>query len=264
MLSVMSTAEASLEASSSPSPRADEPKTDAPPRTQVDPPASDPPSGETLVHEVAKEVVQEVKQEARATVERARQQTRESASVALRTGKKALDGVANGLREAEKRLEDEAKAWEAQADQAALPHVRADDPLLDLAGRVDREADYWRGLAVRSMRPGAARNLAVAGGARALVSGLALAGLGIVATMFGGTGPAAASATTAGGIALCAVVAGVLGAVAERGHARAAQAALVRADHAERRLERIAAIMALRGASQAKYVEALARLERER
>jgi len=179
-------------------------------------------------------------------------------------GKQALASAVTAAREAERRMQDEAKAWDARAEEAALPDVGGADPIVDLAVRIDREADYWRTFAVRNMRPGAARNLAVAGAALALASGLALGTLATLAAVLGSDGPAEASLSTAAGVALCAFVACVLGVVSEQGRVRAAREALARADHAERRLERVAAILALKSASEAKYVEALTRLERDR
>jgi hypothetical protein len=191
-----------------------------------------------------------------------------STSRVMRRGKQALDvavtRMRGGLREAEQRLEEEQRDWDARAAQAALPDIGAVDPIADLAIRVDRESDYWRTFAVRNMRPGAARNLAIAGAALALSSGLAAGTLATLAAILGAEGPAVASMETAAGVALCAVVACVLGIVSERGRTMAAHHALARADHAERRLERIAAILALKSASEAKYLEALSRLERDR
>jgi hypothetical protein len=176
----------------------------------------------------------------------------------------ALSGARGGLREAERRLRDEEQRWDERAEAAALPDVHAKDPIDDLAIRVDRESDYWRTFAVRSLRPGAARNLAIAGAVLALASGFALGALGTLAAIFGSDGPGRSAMFTAVGVAVCAVVACVLGVISERGRIHAAREALSRADHAERRLERIAAILALKSASSAKYVEALTRLERER
>lgn len=200
--------------------------------------------------------------------ESTRDRVQERATTVARKGKKALDaaasGVRGGLRDAERRLSDEAKDWDVRAEQAALPDVGGADPMVDLAIRIDRESDYWRTFAVRNLRPGAARNLAIAGAALALASGLALGTLATLAAVLGSEGPAEASLSTAAGVALCALVACVLGVVSERGRVMAAREALMRADHAERRLERVAAILALKSASEPKYVEALTRLERER
>jgi hypothetical protein len=176
----------------------------------------------------------------------------------------ALSGARGGLREAERRLEDEEQRWEARAAEAALPDVLGKDPIDDLAIRIDRESDYWRTFAVRSLRPGAARNLAIAGAVLALGSGLALGTLGTLAAIFGSAGPGSSALVTAVGVAVCAVIACALGVVSERGRIHAAREALHRADQAERRLERVAAILALKTASAPKYVEALTRLERER
>jgi hypothetical protein len=190
------------------------------------------------------------------------------AAAVARRGREAIDGavtgVRGGLREAEKRLDDEASAWNARAEAAALPDVGGVDPMVDLAVRIDRESDYWRTFAVRNLRPGAARNMAIAGAALALASGLALGTLATLAAILGSEGPAEASLSTAAGVALCAVVACVLGVVSERGRVSAAREALARADYAERRLERVAAILALKAANTDKYVEALTRLERDR
>lgn len=202
------------------------------------------------------------------SIESPAERVQERASAVARRGKKALDGavtgVRGGLRDAERRLEDEARAWDAKAEEAALPDIGGVAPMVDLAVRIDRESDYWRTFAVRNLRPGAARNLAIAGAALALASGLALGTLATLAAILGSEGPAEASMSTAAGVALCAVVACVLGVVSERGRTIAAREALTRADHAERRLERVAAILALKSASEPKYVEALTRLERER
>lgn len=178
--------------------------------------------------------------------------------------REAVSGARGSLREAERRFEDEERRWDARAEEAALPDVHGKDPIDDLAIRIDRESDYWRTFAVRSLRPGAARNLAIAGAVLALASGLALGTLGTLAAIFGSAGPGRSALVTAGGVAVCAVVACVLGVVSERGRINAAREALMRADQAERRLERVAAILALKTASSAKYVEALTRLERER
>jgi hypothetical protein len=176
----------------------------------------------------------------------------------------ALSGARGGLLEADRRLKDEESWWNARADEAALPDVLGKDPMGDLATRVERESDYWRTFAVRSLRPGAARNLGIAGAVLALVSGLLLGTLGALAAIFGSEGPGLSALVTAAGVAVCAIVACALGVVSERGRMNAAREALVRADQAERRLERVAAILALKAASPAKFVEALSRLERER
>ncbi len=176
----------------------------------------------------------------------------------------AITGARGSLREAERRLGEEERRWDAQAQQATLPKIRGKDPIDDLAVRIDREADYWRTFAVRGLRPGAARNLAVAGGVIALAAGLALGALGIVSVAFGGDGPGIAALFTAGGVSLSACVSCALGILSERGRVTSAREALARADQAERRLERVAAILALRSGSPTKYVEALSRLERER
>ena len=176
----------------------------------------------------------------------------------------ALSGARGGLREAERRMDDEERRWDARAEQAALPDVGGKDPIEDLAIRIDRESDYWRTFAVRNLRPGAARNLAIGGAVLALASGVALGTLGTLAAVLGSVGPGRATLFTAVGVSVCAVVAAVLGFVSERGRVHGAREALSRADLAERRLERVAAILALKSASPARYVEALSRLERER
>ncbi len=188
----------------------------------------------------------------------------ETRSATLRRSRSALEGVRGGLREAGKRLDDEARLWDAQAEAAVLPAIGKEAPLVTLVTRVDRESAYWRSFAVRNLRPGAARNIAVAGAALALTAGLALGLLATLATLVGSGSVAAGALWAAGGVTACALIATLLGVLSERGRVMAAREALARADHAERRLERIVAILALEDVSGAKYADALARLERER
>ncbi|MFO0682401.1 MAG: hypothetical protein U0234_10135 [Sandaracinus sp.] len=188
----------------------------------------------------------------------------ETRSATLRRSRSALENVRGGLREAGRRLDDEARLWDAQAEAAALPAIGNEAPLATLAARVDRESAYWRSFAVRNLRPGAARNIAIAGAALALTAGLALGLLATLATLLGSGTVAAGALWAAGGVTTCALVATMLGVLSERGRVMAAREALARADHAERRLERIVAILALEDVSGAKYADALARLERER
>lgn len=188
----------------------------------------------------------------------------ETRSATLRRSRSALENVRGGLREAGRRLDDEARLWDAQADAAVLPAIEKDAPLRALATRVDRESAYWRSFAVRNLRPGAARNIAVAGAALALVAGLSLGLLATLATLLGSGTVAAGALWAAGGVTACALIATMLGVLSERGRVTAAREALARADHAERRLERIVAILALEEVSGAKYADALARLERDR
>lgn len=157
-------------------------------------------------------------------------------------------------------------AWKQTEDEADLPDLKAPaeggDPLFDLAVRLDREASFHRTLAVRALRPGPGRLLAVVSGSVALVGGTMLA-LAAGIRAFFGAGIGDAPGADAAALSLLLAVSAGVGLLMESEQRRRAQAALGRAELAERRLERIAAILALKEHDTKRFGEALTRLERE-
>jgi hypothetical protein len=157
-------------------------------------------------------------------------------------------------------------AWKQTEDEADLPDLKAPaeggDPLFDLAVRLDREASFHRTLAVRALRPGPGRLLAVVSGSVALVGGTMLA-LAAGIRAFFGAGIGDAPGADAAALSLLLAVSAGVGLLMESEQRRRAQTALGRAELAERRLERIAAILALKEHDTKRFGEALTRLERE-
>jgi hypothetical protein len=134
--------------------------------------------------------------------------------------------------------------------------------MADLAVRLDREASFWRAFALRQMKPGVPQLVAIIAAGIGLFGGASLAALGGLRVLFGTATSApilwASAGALAAGVALAVLAAWWL----HRTSARAASEALARADSAERRLARVAAILALRSADDAAYKDALVRLEK--
>jgi len=174
----------------------------------------------------------------------------------------ALESVRGSLAEASRRIEAERADWDRVAERAALPDVRAEDPIGDLAARLDREADFWRALAIRASRPGAPRAITLVAAALSLVGGAGLVGLGALGSLVGATATAPHLWAAAGGLAVGVALSVAACAWVDQVSRRTAAEALGRATDAERRLARVAAILALRSADATAYKDALARLER--
>lgn len=158
--------------------------------------------------------------------------------------KKGLATAKAGLDKANEKLEAEAQRWEARKERTDMPGIGRGDPLADLAERLDKQADFFRELAVDAMRPGLVRGALVA---LVIVSASAatLGAIAMVARLFLGGAPMEGLADLGLATAGAASAAGLLGWVVERGRARIAQEALCRAEQAEARLCRIATLIAL-------------------
>lgn len=188
---------------------------------------------------------------------------RAALSAAVSTAARSVQRTADDVASAQ-RTED--AAWRQTESDADLPELRArtegGEPLFDLALRLDREADFHRTLAVRTLRPGSGRLLALLSGFVALAGGTMLALAAGVRAFFGASIGDASFAEAAALSLVLAVSAGV-GLFMEGDQRRRAQAALARAELAERRLERIAAVLALKEHDPKRFGDALTRLERE-
>ncbi|AKF05790.1 hypothetical protein [Sandaracinus amylolyticus] len=178
------------------------------------------------------------------------------------TAEAALRSVSGGLQEATRRFDAEREDWQRFLARSELPDVRGEDPIAELAVRVDREADFWRSVAVRAMRPGASRSIAIGATLVGLTGGLGLSLLGGIRGLFGTDATAGQLWAAAGALALGVALALAAAAWLDRTAARAAGEALARADAAEKRLQRIAALLALRRADASAFRDALERLER--
>lgn len=198
-------------------------------------------------------------------------EARDAAAGALEsTGRAASHvgrGVTRGLASAQARvqagIESEQEEWRAAESGADLPDVRADAPLADLAVRIDREADFWRAFAVRSLRPGGPRNVAIAAAGIGVSSGVVLGVVGAFGAILGIESAGVDLVETAVAVAGLLLSAVLMAAFVERTRRDVAARALERAEVAERRLERVAAILALEKADPTRFREALGRLERD-
>jgi hypothetical protein len=158
--------------------------------------------------------------------------------------KKGLATARAGLDKAGEKLEAENQEWEARRERTDMPGIGRADPLGDLAERLDKQADFFRELAVDAMRPGLVRGALVA----LVLSSASAATLGavaMVARIFLGGAPIDGLVELGTATAGAALAAALLGWVVERGRARVANEALARAEHAEARLCRLAELIAL-------------------
>jgi hypothetical protein len=182
------------------------------------------------------------------------------------TDAEVIDRIGRGVRTAARTLGPptgtEVEGLIAGTD---LPSLEGDEPLRELAMRLDREADLWRNLAFREL----ARNvwlqkftiavtLIVLAGESALV---ALASLGVI---FGDDG-SRVPLLSASALVLLAALGALFGIVTvmRRQQSRVADGALRRADLAELRLHRIAFALAWEKVDRARLGDALIRLERD-
>jgi hypothetical protein len=146
-----------------------------------------------------------------------------------------------------------------------LPELTGGDPIASLALRLDREADFWRGLALRSLvRVGWADRIAQGVGLLVVVGALALAVVAAVGALFGASATER-SILVGAAMAMLAAGAGIVGwltASMRRTHREIAREAFARADLAELRLHRVAVVIAL-AQDPAASRDAIARLERD-
>jgi hypothetical protein len=154
--------------------------------------------------------------------------------------------------------------------QADLPELSADTPLASLGVRLDREADLWRGVAMRQLaRASWMERISVSSTVIALVAVLILAAIAAFrALLTGGTG------ATGGGVALLLCVGALLATAGcyllsrvawriRHGQIEVAREALTRADLCELRLHRLAILLEVRVTDVDGYRASLKQLESE-
>ncbi len=152
-------------------------------------------------------------------------------------------------------------------EKTDLPELRDGDALIEVAARLDREADLWRNLAMRSLA-----QITWVGKVTRVIGfcivgvDLSLGVFGAFLAMFGGSGAfgralllaLAAGIATVGAGAVAALIHGTT-----RTQRDVARSALARADVAEARLQRVGIALAWRGGDARLYQDALVRLERD-
>ena len=180
--------------------------------------------------------------------------------------------VERGVKSVGQALEDPAAAAFASEviKQSDLPEVDAQAPLSSLALRLDREADLWRGLAMRQIvRASWMERISVSTTVIAFGMGVTLSAIAAFRALFASSGLSAgwmvALLLGVGVIVLsagCLAIQRVTTAV-RRGQIDVARESLQRADLCELRLQRLAVLLELRGQDAASYRTALQQLESE-
>ena len=209
-------------------PAAPAPEESAKPATPEVPAKEPAPEGED-------EGVDEVSEAARAMALRVREGLKSGATQGAITVKK-------GFASAQAMLAAEERAWDARSARADLPAISQDAPLLDLATRLDRQAGFFRELAVDALRPTLSRHVL-----HALVVMLALFGglLGMALVWQVITcHESAVFVPTAIIAAVSAFSAATLAGLLERSRRIASREAFTQALRAEEALEKIAVLLA--------------------
>lgn len=177
--------------------------------------------------------------------------------------------VDRGVNSVGRALEDPGAGLASEVlKQADLPELSVDTPLASLGVRLDREADLWRGVAMRQLaRASWMERIAIMSSVIALIAVLILSAIAAFRALFTGV-------ATNGGVALLLSIGALLttagcfllSRVASRirhGQIEVAREALVRADLCELRLHRLAILMEVRACDGDGYRASLRQLESE-
>ena len=147
-----------------------------------------------------------------------------------------------------------------------LPELASDGPLGQIALRLDREADLFRGVALRELaRIGWVERIAQTMVVTAATCELAVAVVAVVLAVFGGGAEGRLGLLALGAFIVGMAGVGVAASAARMriAHTRLADDALARARALEERLFRVGLTMEWRSAGPTLYQDALARLERD-
>ncbi len=202
----------------------------------------------------------------RPSTERLREAVREGAAQVASATAQAAARLSEGVKKASAAFDAPQSAQlEEMLRGADLPSLAAEDAVAALALRLDREADFWRGLALRALARGQwADRVGLGVATLAAIGGAALAVVAGLGALFGGA--ASRAVLVLAGMAVLATAALVV-AWASSGIRRAqrelARDATSHADLAELRLHRVAVLLALRKESPEAARDALLRLERD-
>ncbi len=176
------------------------------------------------------------------------------------------NAVRSGVGSLDRALDDPAKALANEmVEQANLPEIEGDAPLVSLGIRIDREADFWRGLAMRQLSRSAWMDrLSISSTVVLLIGIIVLSAISAFRAMFASDAALHVSALL-GIAALFLVIGGIVIQRAttklRQGQLDVAREALARSDLAEARLHRLAALIEMRSADPDGYKTALRCLE---
>jgi hypothetical protein len=179
---------------------------------------------------------------------------------------RAARAMRTGAASVERALEDPTTSMASEIrEQAELPELAGEDPLAELAVRLDREADLYRGMAMQQLaRAPWMDRIGVIAAVVSLVGVAVLAAIAAFRALFAPDGAVFASMLLGVGAFLLLLGSWTTGRAAAKlraGQAQSAREALARADLAEARLHRIAALLALRQADLEGYKAKLKELE---
>jgi len=184
------------------------------------------------------------------------------APVADRVG----NAVRTGVGSVERALDDPATSQTNEVvEQANLPEISGDAPLVSLSVRLDREADFWRGVSMRQLSRAAWMDrLSISSNVVLLVGIVVLSAIAAFRAMFASDAALHVSALL--GVAALLLVMGSMTiqratAKIRQGQLEVMREALVRSDLAEARIHRLAALIEMRGSDPEEYRKALRELE---
>lgn len=181
--------------------------------------------------------------------------------------------VSRGVHSVGRALEDPAAATLSAEvlKQSDLPELEAQAPLISLGVRLDREADLWRGLALRQLaRASWMERIAISSLVIAFGMVVALSAIAAFRALFASSAPASGGSMVAlllgVGVTLLTVGSVVIFVVTSRvrrGQVEVARESLLRADLSELRLQRVAVLLELRSHDPESFRSALRQLETE-
>jgi len=205
--------------------------------------------------------------EPRPSTERLRAAMKEGASQVATATAEVASRLSEGVKKASAAFDaPQGTQLEGLLEGADLPSLAAEDAVAALALRLDREADFWRGLALRALARGQwADRVGLGVATLAAIGGAALAVVAGLGALFGAAGGSRALLVLSG-MAVLAVAAAVVAWVSSgirRAQRELARDATAHADLAELRLHRVAILLALRKEGGEVARDALLRLERD-
>lgn len=172
----------------------------------------------------------------------------------------------SGIGSVEQALEDPTGAMSKELElRSNLPEIEGADALISLGKRLDREADLWREVAMeRLTRAAWMDRLALVSAALVMIGEALLAAIAGFRALFAGNEVKGSAVLLGVGALLLIFGTVVIIQVAARlreSQLEVAKSALARVDRAERRLARVAALLALRSVDRDTYLGALRGLE---
>ncbi len=176
------------------------------------------------------------------------------------------DAVRSGVGSVERALDDPTTSQANElVEKANLPEISGDAPLVSLSTRLDREADFWRGISMRQLSRAAWMDrLSISGNVVLLVGIVVLSAIAAFRAMFASDAALHVSALL--GVAALLLVMGSITmqratVKVRQGQLDVMREALTRSDLAESRIHRLATLIEMRTSDPEGYRTALRELE---